>query len=149
MTTASFIRVDQPTQHPGVVRAERAVETLTHAVRSLGGARGTASLLLAAIVAALLVVANQVIDAWSEGHLLAVWIILWTIAFSAMVLLAAPLRRVGAGLRSGVKRWSADRRQDAQDDLLWQMAMTDARMMADISRAMSAGANRDVRASYY
>ena len=50
-------------------------------------------MLLAAVVSALLVVANQVIDTWTEGHLLAAWIVLWTVAFAALGLLAAPARR--------------------------------------------------------
>ena len=53
------------------------------------GARGAAALLLAAIVSALLVVANQVIDTWTEGHLLAAWIVMWTVAFAALALFAA------------------------------------------------------------
>ena len=41
-------------------------------------------MLLAAIVAAFLVVANQVVDTWTEGHLLAAWIVLWMVAFAAL-----------------------------------------------------------------
>ena len=70
----SFVHVDQPTEHPGVVRAERAIRLVAAGVRSFDGARGAASLLLAAVVAALLVVANQVIDTWTDGHMLAAWI---------------------------------------------------------------------------
>ena len=31
-----------------------------------------------------MVVANQVIDTWSEGHLLAAWMVLWVVAFAAL-----------------------------------------------------------------
>jgi hypothetical protein len=71
MTT--FVHTDFPVQHPGVVRAEHAVESFKQATQSFDGARGVASLLLAALVSALVVVANQVIDTWTEGHLLAAW----------------------------------------------------------------------------
>jgi len=110
------------------------------------GTRAGASLLLAAIVAALVVVANQVIDTWTEGHLLAAWIVMWAVAFAALALLAAPAKRAAAAFRAGYQRWAADRRAAAADEQLWNLALTDARVMADISRAMSADALRDVKA---
>ena len=51
------------------------------------------------MVSALLVVANQVIDTWTEGHLLAAWMVLWLVAFAALALLTAPARRAGVALR--------------------------------------------------
>lgn len=116
----SFVHVDQPTEHPAIIRAERAAESIKQATRHVLSARGAASLLLAAIVSALLVVASQVIDSWSDGHLLAGWIALWTVGFAALA------------------------RAAAQDEALWAVALTDARVMADISRAMSQDAGKDV-----
>ncbi|NPC55280.1 hypothetical protein [Caenimonas soli] len=144
----SFAHVDYPTQHPGIVRAERVAESVKQLASRLDGTRAVASLLLAAIVSAVLVVANQVIDTWTEGHLLAAWILMWTVAFAALALLATPAKRTAARLRTGLKAWRAARHQAAQDEKLWNVALTDARVMADISRAMSADAARDVR-SYY
>ena len=146
----SFASVNYPTEHPGVVRAERLVSNVKHAASTFDGARATASLLLAAIVAALLVVANQVVDTWTEGHLLAAWIVLWTVAFAALALLAAPVRRLAAASRAGLKRWIAAYRETEQDRKLWEVALSDARVMADISRAMnlSTRAQRLMR-SYY
>lgn len=146
--TTSFARIDYPTEHPGVVRAERAAEALRDVARGFDGARGAATLLLAAIVAALLVVANQVVDTWTEGHLLAAWIVLWTIGFAALALLAVPARNL---VRSAGAAWQAAgaaRRQAREDRRTWEVAMTDARVMADISRAMSRDAMRDVRGYY-
>src|SRR6266481_3703654 len=136
----AFAHVNHPAEHPGVIRAERLAKSIGNAARGFDGARAGASLLLAAIVAALMVVANQVIDSWTEGHLLAAWIGMWAVAFAALALLAAPASRAAAALRAGAKRWSAARRQAAQDEQLWSLALTDARVMADISRAMSAQA---------
>ena len=144
----SFVHVDYPTEHPGVVRAERLVEGVREIVRRFDGARASASMLLAAVVAALLVVANQVIDTWSDGHLLAAWIVMWTVAFAALALLATPAKRVTASLRIGFRRWVAARREAAEDRKLWNVALADARVMADLSRAMSASAAREVK-SYY
>jgi hypothetical protein len=144
----SFAHVDYPSEHPGLVRAERAAESLKEAVHGFNGTRAGASLLLAAIVAALLVVASQVIDTWTEGHLLAAWIVMWAVAFASLALFATPAKRAAAALRVGLKRWSAARKQAAEDDQLWQLAMTDARVMADISRAMTMGASRDIKTYY-
>jgi hypothetical protein len=146
----SFVHVDQPTEHPGVVRAERAVELFAQTAHSFSGARGVATLLLAAIVSALLVVANQVIDTWTEGHLLAAWIVMWTVAFAAMAMFAAPARRAAFALRSSFQQWAEARREMANDEKMWQVALSDARVMADISRSMnlSSRAQRMMR-SYY
>lgn len=143
-----FAHVDYPTQHPGVERMQRAAGALRQIASGFDGARGAATLLLAAIVSALLVVANQVVDTWTEGHLLAAWIILWTIAFAGIALLAAPARRLVTGTRAYFKGAAQVRRQKAEDRKFWDVALTDARVMADLSRAMSADASRDIR-SYY
>ena len=144
----AFAHVDHPTEHPGVVRAQRLAASVKNAASRFDGARAGASMLLAAIVAALVVVANQVIDTWTEGHLLAAWIVMWTVAFAALALLATPAKRTAAALRSGARRWAAVRKQAAEDEKLWNVALTDARVMADISRAMSADAARDIKAYY-
>jgi hypothetical protein len=144
----SFVHVDHPTQHPGVVRAERVAESVKNLASRLDGTRAIATMLLAAIVASVVVVANEVVDTWTEGHLMAAWILLWTVGFAALALMAAPARRAAAALRAGLKAWAAARRQAAQDEKLWDVALTDARVMAEISRAMSADAARDVRGYY-
>lgn len=144
----AFAHVDHPTEHPGVVRAERVATSLKNIAGRLDSARANASLLLAAIVAALMVAANQVIDTWSEGHLLAAWIVMWTVAFAALALLAGPAHRTAVSLRSGLASWKAARKQAAADERLWAVALTDARVMADISRAMNADAARDIKAYY-
>ena len=144
----SFAHVDYPSEHPGLVRAERAAQGLKEALHGFNGTRAGASVLLAAMVAALLVVANQVIDTWTEGHLLAAWIVMWAVAFASLALFATPAKRAAATLRVGLRRWNAARKQAAEDDQFWQLALTDARVMADISRAMSASATRDIKTYY-
>jgi hypothetical protein len=144
----SFVHIDYPVDHPGVLRAERAIGTIQQAARAFDATRAAGSLLLAAIVAAMMVVANQVIDTWTEGHLLAAWIVMWLVAFAAIALFAAPAKRAAKSMRAVAQRWAAARQRAAEDQQLWNLAMTDARVMADISRAMSADALRDVKAYY-
>lgn len=146
--TTSFATVQYPAQHPGVERAARVAEGFKALARSFDGSRATASLLLAAIVSALLVVANQLIDTWTEGHLLAAWVVLWTVAFAGLALLAAPATRAVRALRSAHAAWRSRAIERHHDEQLWRAALKDARIMADISRAMSASAMRDVRAFY-
>lgn len=128
---SSFVHLDYSLQHPGVVRAERAAALLQGTWRQ---AR-QGSLLLAAIVAALMVVVDQVIDTGSDGHLLAAWVLMWAVAFGAMAFLASPSRVLAQRVAGGLSRWSAARRQAAEDRRLWQVALTDARVMADLSCA--------------
>lgn len=135
----SFAHVHYPTEHPGVVRIERAGKRIGHAMHD--ATRSGASLLLAAIVAALLVVANQVVESWSEGHLLAAWIAMWAIAFAAMALLAGPAKRAAKSINAGLGEWRATRRQAAEDRALWQLAQEDPRVMSDLTCAMSRAAS--------
>ncbi len=129
----SFVHVTYPTEHPGVVRAQRAATTLQFAWRR---AR-QGSLLLAAVVSALLVVVDQVIDTWSDGHLLAAWILLWAVAFGSLALLAAPVRELAQRGSAAFTRWNTARIRAAEDRRLWALAETDARVMADIQCAIT------------
>lgn len=143
----SFVHVEQPTEHPGIVRAGRAADSIKQAAHEVLSPRGAASMLLAAIVSALLVIANQVVDTWADGHLMLAWILMWTLAFAALALAARPARTVVQRIRTLSRKWAAARQAALQDEKMWQIALTDARVMADISRAMSSDAARDVR--YY
>ena len=144
----AFAHVEYPTEHPGVVRAENAAAALKGAAARFDGARGAASLLLAAVVSALLVVANQVIDTWSEGHLLAAWMVLWVVAFAALALLTLPARRMAVALRAGTQAWAERRRRAAEDARTWQVAMQDPRIMAELNHAMGIATVQDVRRYY-
>lgn len=144
----SFAHVEYPTEHPGVVRAENAAAALKQAVAHFDGARGAASLLLAAVVSALLVVANQVIDTWGEGHLLAAWMVLWLVAFAALALLSTPARRAAVTLRAAGSAWAESRRRAAEDERTWQVAIRDPRVMAELNHAMGVATLSDIRKYY-
>jgi hypothetical protein len=133
----SFVHIDYPTQHPGVERVEHVIESFERATVAFDGARGVATLLLAALVSALLVVANEVIETWSDGHLLAAWIALWLVGFAALALLAHPLRRLSVHAPKAWRRWLAARQLAAQDARMWSCAQHDPRLMADIMCAIA------------
>ena len=144
----SFAHVDYPTEHLGVVRAENAAAALKRAASNFDGARGAATLLLAAVVSALLVVAHQVVDTWTEGHLLAAWMVLWLVAFAALALLTSPARRASAALRVAGKAFTENRRRAAEDERTWQVAMKDPRIMAELNHAMGIATVSDIRKFY-
>jgi hypothetical protein len=136
----SFVHTEFPTSHPGVDRFEAVVAATKSAARGFDTGRGLATFLLAATVSALLVVANQVIEAWSDGHLLMAWIALWAVAFAALALLAAPARNFARKLLPSLAAWRAARKALAADHQMWELAREDARVMSDISAAMARSA---------
>ena len=141
----SFAHVDYRTEHPGVGRAENAAAAFKDVATHFDSARGAATLLLAAVVSALLVVAHQVIDTWSEGHLLAAWMVLWLVAFAALALFAVPARRAGVALRGAAKAWAERRRRAADDQRIWQVALQNPRVMAELNHAMGIDTVSDLR----
>ncbi|HVE54575.1 MAG TPA: hypothetical protein VNB23_14440 [Ramlibacter sp.] len=60
----------------------------------------------------------------------------------------SPATRLAAKVSAGFGTYAAARRQRRDDDKLWNIALSDARVMADLSRAMSRDAVRDVRGYY-
>ena len=100
------------------------------------------------MVSALLVVANQVIDTWSEGHLLAAWMVLWLVAFAALALLTSPARRAGVALRGSALAWAESRRRAAEDQRTWQVALKDPRIMAELNHAMGIPTVDSIRKYY-
>ncbi len=103
----------------------------TNSARTLG------TVLLAAVVSALLVVVNQALDAWSENHLLMAWAALWAIGFLAMGLLATPAHRAARSLRASFNEWRIDNKEAAEEAKMWEIAQYDPRIMADIQAALA------------
>ncbi|TAG26138.1 MAG: hypothetical protein EAZ37_10260 [Burkholderiales bacterium] len=134
---SKFIHIDQSASHPGVERLENAVSFFkSHSFR-LDDSRALAAMLVTAVVAALLVVANQVIDTITDGHLFAAWIGLWAIGFAVMALLTQPAFAAARALGKVWSDWRAANRLAAQDEKMWDLAKHDPRVMADIWAAAS------------
>lgn len=140
--TNSFVHTDMATEHTGVLRVERAAEHL----KTTFGTKGVgASLMLAALVSAVLVVASRLVDSVAGGsHWIAGWALLWAVAFVAIALLAAPARNLSSSLRAARRSWDEGHRRAMEDDKTWQVALQDSRVMADLNRAMS-----DAAVSFY
>jgi len=111
-------------------------KTAVNPVAEGSSSRALASLLLAAGVAALVVLADQLLDAWADRHELASWLVLWGIAVAAIVLLRGVTRFVARNAMGALDGWSAKLAQRRADERLWGMAQTDPRLMADLQAAL-------------
>lgn len=69
-------------------------------------------------------------------------------ALHALAAVGAPITRAATQVSAGFASLAAARRQRIEDDKLWSVALSDARVMADLSRAMSRDALRDTRGYY-
>jgi hypothetical protein len=133
----SFVQPSFPSQHPGVVRVEAAIGTIRTMRKEFDSTRSLSVMLLAAMVSALVVVADQLIETWADGHLLAAWVALWLIGFVALAMFAAPARRLAAGAVAALNAWSARTAMDRADARLWKIAQADPRVMADLNAALA------------
>ncbi len=135
----SFIHLDYATKHPGVARAEAVAASAGNMGRSIvknfDGTTSLAAMLLAAFVAALVVVADLLIDTWADGHLLAAWVALWVVAFAAIALFAPAARKVAKVVYLAAKDWAARRAEAHAEAMYWESAMHDPRIMAEIHAA--------------
>lgn len=101
------------------------------------GARGLSALLLGAMVSALLVVADQLIETWADGHLLAAWVFLWLVSFAALAMFGGSARRLASHGVASWRTYAAQRADSRADERLWAVACLDARVMRDLQVAMS------------
>jgi hypothetical protein len=99
-------------------------------------AKALSTLLLAAGVAALVVMTDQMIDDWAETHVLASWLALWAVAVLAIGALRGVTRMMAQKMMANLDGWSANVARRRSDQRLWAMAQTDSRMMRDLQTAM-------------
>jgi len=132
----SFVNIKYSTQHLGASRVESAFDAVRQLRQGFSGTRGLATLLLSAMAAAIMVVAYQVMDSVTEGHLLVMWIALWAVAFAALAIFASAARSMAARLKAGLDSWSRSLAEGRADQRLWAIAKTDHRVMADLQMAM-------------
>ena len=117
------------TDHP--IFATSSASTFSGAARrtpvSREHSRMLAGMLLAAVIAALLVVADQVVNTWVDGHLLVGWV-----AFAVLALLSPPLRQLADVTAQALTRWVAAGSARRADAVMWKAAQQDHRLMQDL-----------------
>ena len=136
LAMTAFINGNQITHHTGAARIESAIAGASQFKRGISGTRGLATLLLSAIVAAVMVVANQVMESSTEGHLLVMWMAMWISAFIALALFASPARDLAQRVKTGLDSWSAGVAQSRADDRLMAAEQADPRVMQDLQAVM-------------
>lgn len=99
------------------------------------GARGLSALLLAAAIATLIVVADQVIDTWADGHLMLAWVLLWAVVFAGLALFADSARSLARRGMVALDSWSRSMAEARAEMRLWEMARRDPRLMGDLMAA--------------
>jgi hypothetical protein len=95
-----------------------------------------ATFLLAAGVAGLVVMADQLIDDWAETHVIASWLALWAVAVLAIGALRGVSRLFAQKMMATLDGWSARVARRRADERLWTMAQSDERLMHDLQTAM-------------
>jgi len=137
-----FVHPNFRTSHPGVDRMESAYNAAKQLRRDYDSTRSLAAMLLAAIVAAMLVVADQIVGTWADGDLLAAWVAMWLVGFAALALFAGSARRVAIRAIAVADAWSHKVAQRRADERMWSIAQKDPRVMADLQAAMSRSAEK-------
>lgn len=99
-------------------------------------AKALAAMLLAAIVSALVVAADALIDSYADGHLLFAWTALWAVGFASMALFADTARAGARQLMRIVLQWRERRARQVADDALLAVALRDPRIMAELLSAI-------------
>jgi hypothetical protein len=98
-----------------------------------------AGVLLSAVLASLLVVADQVIENWADGHLLLAWVALWSVVFAGLAFCARPLRRASMALAAAVDGWLLAAKEAREEARLWEYARLDPRVMDELRVAQGRG----------
>ena len=122
------------TTTPSVVGAVPTIQAASAAPRS--STKTLAAAMLAAGVAALVVLADHLIDDWADTHVLAAWLALWLVAVVAIGALRGVSRLLAQNLMTGLDDWSAHVARRRADERLWAMAQNDSRLMTDLQTAM-------------
>ena len=131
-----FINPSFSTEHSGVARADSVATAARGLYQNFDSSRGLAAALLAAVVSALVVAADQLVDSWADDHLLVAWMVVWAVGFGAMALFAGSARTVAGRVVKALDAWSLREARARADKRLWATALSDPRIMADLQVAM-------------
>jgi hypothetical protein len=141
----SFVNPSYPKEHRGAARLETAVTALGQIGSQFKGAKGLVAVLLAGAISAMVVIADQIVSTWTDGHLLMAWVTLWAFVFAALALFAEVSRGWTAQLVRAFQAHLHAAQERANDERIWALAQSDPRLMADLQSARLR-AERDAQA---
>jgi uncharacterized membrane-anchored protein len=124
MTT--FVNLSYTINHPGVARFERAYASAKNIVQRLQQERTYAAALLMFGALSLVASIYDIVDASQEGQELGAWVVLWTAVLVGLV-----------GFGKYCKRQFLAWLEADREARMWNTALTDYRVMADIRCAQS------------
>ncbi len=121
----SFVNINYNTTHPGVARAERAIEAGQSLVQRLQQESTYAVVLVLFGALSLIASIYDIVENTEQGQELGAWVVLWAAALM-------PMWGIAKYAAKGVRAWiQADR-----EDRMWSQAMSDHRMVADLQYAI-------------
>nr|WP_315261252.1 hypothetical protein [uncultured Limnohabitans sp.] len=122
----AFVNLSYTTSHPGVARFERAYTSAKAVIQRLQQESTYAAALLMFGALSLIASVYDIVDASPEGQELGAWVILWTAVLVGLV-----------GFGKYCKRQFVAWLKAQREDRMWDSALTDYRIMADIRCAQS------------
>lgn len=131
-----FAHTDFPQSHGGATRVTDTMATIGRLAARARSAKGLAGGLVTGGVAAAIVVADQIVSAWADGHLMLAWIAMWLIVFALLAVFSDAIRGWPAALQLRLAAWRADAAARAADERTWEAAKADPRLMADLQFAL-------------
>jgi hypothetical protein len=90
---SNFIYNSYCVEHPGVVRIYQASDERMAAIAAEHEAQSQSRsywMVLAVVLAALAAGVFQATETWSDGHMMAAWMVLWAMAFASIALFSQP-----------------------------------------------------------
>ncbi len=102
------------------------------AARRFLGIRGLSVLFLAALVAAMVVLADRLISTWADEHLFLAWVLLWVVVFASLALFADAARVMARRAGAKLDRWSRSRAEARAEARMWDIARSDPRVMQEL-----------------
>ncbi|MBW0171123.1 MAG: hypothetical protein ACT6SF_08405 [Hydrogenophaga sp.] len=117
---------------PASMPAHKGVDGIQRRTES---ARGLTAMLLAAVVAAMVVVADRLISTWADGQLFLAWVFLWVVVFAGMALFADTARSLARRAVVSLDGWSQALAEARAETRMWEMARMDHRLMNELMAA--------------
>lgn len=131
----NLVSPDFPSQHGGLTRMTDGMSNVQSFATRIRSAKGLAGVLVAGGVAAAIVVADQIVTAWADGHLLLAWIAMWAIVFALLALFSDAIRTWPSRLSADIDARLLAYNEAAELARTWAAAKADPRLMAELQMA--------------
>ncbi len=132
-----FTDTDFSATHAGAERLTDFFGTLRRFAARLPGATGLPGVLVVGGVSAAIVVADQIVSAWADGHLLLAWVAMWVVVFTLLAMFSDAIRVWPTALRQRIAAAAQASARKAEDERTWAVAQSDPRLMAEMQCALT------------